>query len=48
MENNIKQFGEDVLCGKLEYLIVDLPPANADEPFTLMQTLKKEPGKNLL
>ena len=35
----ITQFWEEVLWGKLDYLIVDLPPGAADAPLTVMQTL---------
>jgi len=38
ISNTIKQFGEGVLWGKLDYLIVDLPPGTADAPLTLMQS----------
>ena len=33
----ITQFWEEVLWGKLDYLIVDLPPGTADAPLTVMQ-----------
>jgi len=35
----ITQFWKEVLWGKLDYLIVDLPPGTADAPLTVMQTL---------
>lgn len=36
--NTIKQFGDEVLWGKLDYLIIDLPPGTADAPLTVMQS----------
>ncbi|MBA7564207.1 Iron-sulfur cluster carrier protein [subsurface metagenome] len=39
MSKAITQFWEDVVWGKLDCLIVDLPPGTADAPLTVMQTI---------
>src|SRR5207249_11821178 len=35
----IKQFYSDVDWGRLDYLLVDLPPGTSDAPMTVMQSL---------
>lgn len=39
MSRAITQFWEEVLWGKLDYLIIDLPPGTGDAPLTVMQTV---------
>jgi len=38
ISKTITQFGEDVLWGKLDYLVIDLPPGTADAALTVMQS----------
>lgn len=37
--NVIKQFWSDVAWGKLDYLLIDLPPGTGDAPLTVMQSI---------
>jgi len=39
ISNTVKQFWTDVYWGRLDYLLVDLPPGTADVPLTVMQSL---------
>ena len=39
MSKAITQFWEEVLWGKLDYLIIDLPPGTGDIPLTMMQSI---------
>ncbi len=39
MSKAISQFWTDVLWGKLDYMLIDLPPGTADAPLTVMQSL---------
>lgn len=45
VSNAIRQFWEDTSWGKLDYLLVDLPPGTSDAPLTIMQML---PGTEVL
>ncbi|MEW6171766.1 MAG: Mrp/NBP35 family ATP-binding protein [Bacillota bacterium] len=42
ISNVVKQFWTDVAWGKLDYLLVDLPPGTGDVPLTVMQSLPLE------
>lgn len=39
ISGTVKQFWQEVFWGKLDYLLVDLPPGTADVPLTVMQSL---------
>jgi len=39
MSKAITQFWEEVLWGKLDYLIIDLPPGTGDAPLTVLQAI---------
>ena len=39
ISKTIQQFWEDVVWGKLDFLVVDLPPGTADAALTVMQSL---------
>ena len=39
MSRAITQFWEEVLWGKLDYLMIDLPPGTGDAPLTVMQEM---------
>lgn len=39
MSKAITQFWEEVLWGKLDYLVIDLPPGTGDAALTVMQTV---------
>jgi Mrp family chromosome partitioning ATPase len=39
ISNIIKQFWRDVAWGKLDYLVVDLPPGTSDASLTVMQSI---------
>jgi len=39
MSKAITQFWEEVLWGKLDYLIIDLPPGTGDAPLTVLQVM---------
>jgi len=39
MSKAITQFWEEVLWGRLDYLIIDLPPGTGDAPLTVLQVI---------
>jgi Mrp family chromosome partitioning ATPase len=39
MSGTIRQFWKDVLWGRLDYLLIDLPPGTSDTTITVMQSL---------
>ncbi len=39
ISNTVKQFWQEVFWGRLDFLLVDLPPGTADVPLTVMQSL---------
>ena len=39
MSKAITQFWEEVLWGKLDFLVIDLPPGTGDAPLTVMQSI---------
>lgn len=39
MSGTIRQFWSDVLWGRLDYLLIDLPPGTSDATITVMQSL---------
>ncbi|MBN2026649.1 MAG: Mrp/NBP35 family ATP-binding protein [Actinobacteria bacterium] len=39
VSNCLRQFWEETSWGKLDYLLVDLPPGTSDAPLTVMQVL---------
>ena len=39
MSKAITQFWEEVIWGKLDYLIIDLPPGTGDAPLTVLQAI---------
>ena len=39
MSKAITQFWEEVLWGKLDYLMIDMPPGTGDAPLTVLQAI---------
>ena len=48
IDKALRQFGKEVLWGRLDYLLIDLPPGTADAVLTVMQAFPIDGGVGVL